>query len=341
MPCGVLDEFAAQDYTVSASTSPLRLMILVALPTARSQETIVGETLEMDSTELQYALPDTLPESSYCDRCNSPLDACHCDGIDWPRFGMYLKAGPSFQMGESVFKNSTKVGYEITFGGRELLLPYNRQVFVDIGGSYLSAFGRGQSQTISGVIDRSGLGSQRLTDFMDETLDEIRRASVHAALGWYYDFSDVPEVSRLVTMRFGGRLSHVNGHFHEQPTATLQSAIDAANSLGIGFTLANDQVISKTDTSPGIFGGIELANTRYAAGGATISFLIDGEFAERLDRPEKLRRWQFGYGNSDVWPERKSLVQSEADLQRDLVLHDLSVVNATALLDNFIPVQVM
>ena len=111
------------------------------------------------------------------------------------------------------------------------------------------------------------------------TLDEISRGSVHAALGWYYDFSEVPEISRLVTMRFGGRLSHIHGHFRQDPTEALQSAIDTANLLGISFTLANDQLISKTDTAPGIFGGIELLNTRRVARGATFSFMIDSEFA--------------------------------------------------------------
>ena len=111
---------------------------LLAPPgTARAQEVSDGELLLSDSAELQYSIPAV----TSCDSCGHPLDACACGGVDWPRFGMYLKAGPSFQMGQSLFKQSTNVGYEIEFGGRELLLPTNRQVFFDFGGSYLSAFG--------------------------------------------------------------------------------------------------------------------------------------------------------------------------------------------------------
>jgi hypothetical protein len=255
-----------------------RLVVLLyfalVLPSiARAQESIVATEPPGPSAELHYDLSD----AGYCD--DHPLDAFGSSGIPWPRFGMYLKAGPSFQLGESLFQESTAVGYEINFGGREPLFPSNRQVFVDIGGSYLSAFGRGRPHTISGVIDRAGLGSQRLNEFMDLTLEEVSRASVHAAVGWHYNFSDVPEISRLVTMRFGGRISHIHGHFREDATDALQTAIDTANLLGISFTLNNDQLISKTDTAPGIFGGIELANTHQIARGATISFLIDTELA--------------------------------------------------------------
>ena len=111
------------------------------------------------------------------------------------------------------------------------------------------------------------------------TLEEISRAGLHAAIGWFYDVSPTPDDSRLITVRAGGRLSHIHGHFREDATDALQTVIDTAVAAGQTFSLANDPAISKTDTAPGIFLGVELDHTRYLTPGATISFLVDGEFA--------------------------------------------------------------
>ena len=236
-------------------------------------ESVMVEPVEGSANDIRF----TLDESTYCDSCEDPYSAW--SGIPWPRFGMYLKAGPSFQMSKGLFEDGTKVGYEIAFGGRELWVPYNRKVFMDLGFSYLSAFGRGRPKTISGVIERSTLGPQRLDDFQDMTLTEVSRASIHTGLGWFHDFSEVPEVSRLLTCRFGSRLSHIHGHFRETPTEDLEAAIEVAELLGEAFTLANDQEFSKTDTAWGIYTGIELSHTYYTSSGATLAFLVDGEFA--------------------------------------------------------------
>jgi hypothetical protein len=254
----------------------LMLTAVAVANEARAQEV----TLDSGPTDIQYSLP-----SVGCDSCGSDTESCDCGGIPWPRFGMYLKAGPSFLLNDALFPRGTDVGYQIAFGGREPLVPINRQVFVDIGGSYLSAFGRGDPLTISGdaVVATPNPNDQNITrelpEFQTLTLNEISRASLHTALGWNYNFSDVPEISRLLTIRFGGRLSFIHGHFREKPTDALQTILDAAEAAGNSVTLANDPVISKTDTAPGIFAGIELANSRPIGRGATASFLIDGEFA--------------------------------------------------------------
>jgi hypothetical protein len=152
-------------------------------------------------------------------------------------------------------------------------------LFLDFGGSYLSAYGRGDPLTIGGFITRGAGTPQRVNEFMDLTLEEISRAGVHAAVGWFYEVSPTPDESRLMTMRVGGRLSHIHGHFREDASDALQALIDTAVAAGQTISLANDPAISKTDTAPGIFLGLELDHTRYLTGGATVSLLVDGEFA--------------------------------------------------------------
>jgi hypothetical protein len=275
------------------ATWGMRLVLaamLTAAPAAVSDElaqddTLAGDTLQGDvfADEMPSVSANdirfSLPERAYCHGCDRPVTDCGCGGLNWPRLGMYVKAGPSGQWSEGLFKDNTSLGYQIAVGGRELLLPTNRKVFFDFGGSYLSAYGRGEPLTIGGSITRGAQAPQRLDEFLDLTLEEISRAGLHAAVGWYYDASSTPDDSRLMTMRFGGRISHVHGHFREDATDGLQTVIDTAIAAGQNFSLANDPAISKTDTAPGIFAGIELDHTRYLTQGATLSFLVDGEFA--------------------------------------------------------------
>lgn len=229
-----------------------------------AQDEVIVEQFDGAADSLQYSLTDG------CDECGDATCGGHAHA--WPRFGMYLKSGPSFQMGKSLFEEKTEVGYEIAFGGREPLLPTDTKVFFDFGGSYLSAFGEGRSQTVSGTFN----GTTFLQDFFEMSLEEISRTSVHSSIGWYHELSHVPEVSRILTFRIGGRLSHIRGHFAEDPSAELQDLIDAATGA---FTLAKSQLISQTDVSPGMFAGFELYSARYISQGATISFVCDAVFA--------------------------------------------------------------
>lgn len=239
------------------------LLAVAMLPATTLAQEASTAHLEVPENEVQYMLDRA------CDDCG--LNECGCGPATWPRFGMYFKGGPSFQMGQSLFEEKTQVGYEIAFGGREPLLPTEPKVFFDFGGSYLSAFGEGRTQTVSGTFN----GVTFLRDFFNMSLEEISRTSIHSGIGWYHELSDNPQISRVFTFRGGGRLAHVRGHFRQDPTEALQDLIDNATGQ---FTLAKSQIISQTDVAPGVFLGFELYSARYISQGATIALVVDSEF---------------------------------------------------------------
>ncbi|MDG2383214.1 MAG: hypothetical protein P8N76_16210 [Pirellulaceae bacterium] len=233
-----------------------------------AQEDVVLEDAGASVDSLEFSVSES------CDGCG---DAdCGCSPHGWPRFGMYLKSGPSFQMGSSLFEEQTEVGYEVAFGGREPLLPTDLKVFFDFGGSYLSAFGEGRTRTVSGTFTPGTAQGTFLQDFYDMSLEEISRTSLHSAIGWYHELSHEPGISRLLTFRLGGRVSHIRGHFREDPTAALQNLIDSTTAQ---FTLAKSPLISQTDVSPGVFAGFELYSARYVARGVSVTFVTDAVLA--------------------------------------------------------------
>ena len=242
--------------------------LLVLAVSVRAQEEGVVEDVDVSAESLEFSLGEG------CDGCGDTGSSCSPYG--WPRFGMYLKSGPSFQMGSSLFEEQTEVGYEIAFGGREPLLPTDLKVFFDFGGSYLSAFGEGRTRTVSGTFTPGTAQGTFLQDFYDMSLEEISRTSIHSSIGWYHELSHEPGVSRLLTFRLGGRLSHIRGHFREDPTAALQNLIDSTTAQ---FTLAKSPLISQTDISPGMFAGFELYSARYVGRGVLVTFVTDAVLA--------------------------------------------------------------
>ena len=73
-----------------------------------------------------------------------------CTACNWPTFGAYVKAGPTFQLGDGYFTEKNKVGYQIAVGVREPFLPNDRKFFIDFGAGYMSAFGRERPFTVEG-----------------------------------------------------------------------------------------------------------------------------------------------------------------------------------------------
>ncbi len=241
------------------------------LTLSATAEDVATAHLDVHEDSIQYALDDS------CGDCG--LNECYCGPATWPRFAMYLKSGPSFQLGQSLFEEGTSVGYEVAFGGREPLLPNDTKVFFDFGGSYLSAFGEGRGQDVSGTFTLQTITGPQptfLEDFYEMSLQEISRTSIHTGIGWYHELSDNPDISRIFTFRMGGRLSHIRGHFAEDPSAALQDLIDSATT---NFTLAKTKTISQTDIAPGVFLGFELYSARYVSRGATLALVVDSEFA--------------------------------------------------------------
>jgi hypothetical protein len=202
-----------------------------------------------------------------------------CTACNWPTFGAYVKAGPTFQLGDGYFTEKNKVGYQIAFGAREPILPNDRKFFIDFGAGYMSAFGRERPFTVEGTIDSDLQGRTSLDDFLELRLREISRVGLHTAIGWYFDKAKCGPCNCRFAARVGGRLSHIRAHFDETATDDLQVEIDARLGTGEVFTLAKDRPFVQTDTAAGIFGGFEMAIDRRLSRSARLSFLIDGEIS--------------------------------------------------------------
>ena len=137
--------------------------------------------------------------------------------------GPYFQIGPTFVLGKGLLAEQQKVGYMITGGVRQ---PVDRglgssHVFVDLGGSYLSAFGQLERMTRGIEFDDDPFPDPNafpalVDDAFRSTLTEVRRGGVHCGLGWYWgspidDRSSDPQVRFATTL--GGRLAHVRGRF--------------------------------------------------------------------------------------------------------------------------------
>jgi hypothetical protein len=182
--------------------------------------------------------------------------------------GPYFKSGVDWVIGDDVLQNQ-KTGYTISGGYRQALAPAlaGDRAFFDVGGSYLSAFGDttrhtdGRQRTVLGTI---------VDDAFLTTMNEIRRGSAHLALGWYWgpaldDRSSDPQV-RIAT-RFGGRLGHMRGVFHD---VRVKDPI-------LGGTMAT--TYGDTDTFGGLFFGAEAILLRRYSPLGHIQLTLDSEYA--------------------------------------------------------------
>jgi hypothetical protein len=197
--------------------------------------------------------------------------------------GLYLKAGPTFVLGKDLLAEQLDTGYSINGGVRQPIgsgLGGNN-FFLDLGGSYLSAFGE-QIRTIPGEefdtdpVQNVSLGI--VDDAFNLKLTEVRRGGVHCGLGYYWGPSidnrcNDPQV-RFATI-LGGRLSHIHGVFE-----TDQIIFPPVDSSGDGDVIVpRPPPNSHTDTSGGLYVNTQVILLRRNAGRGIMQFTIDGEFA--------------------------------------------------------------
>lgn len=216
--------------------------------------------------------PTTLTQDTPCDDCPTNV---------WPRFVYYVKGGPTLPLGDGFFSDGVSVGYQIAGGVRQPILPGHESVFLDFGGSFLSAQGSDRTITVSGdIANRTGVPLAVRQSFMNLTLSEIRRAGAQAAVGWYayQDYRQECDgvIRSVVSARIGGRLSHIHSVYEQRPTALLQQYINA-NNLQNAELVKSDGIAN--DTALGIFGGCEMSFSRPIANAAELSFLVDTELA--------------------------------------------------------------
>lgn len=187
--------------------------------------------------------------------------------------GPYLKAGPTFTLGDDLLETQ-KTGYTISGGYRAPIGPaFGDRTFLDLGGSYLLAAGR-TTRLTSGVVTTTVAGIPIVTvepDLFLSTIREVQRGGVHAGLGWYWgdaidNRSDDPQF-RIAT-RIGGRLAHVRGKFLPD---VAQEVPEDDQTFRINY--------SKTDTSAGLYVGVETLLLARDLSIGSVAFVVDGEFA--------------------------------------------------------------
>lgn len=187
--------------------------------------------------------------------------------------GPYLRYGVDFVIGDGVLEGGQKVAWGINGGYRQPLslgiAPPN--MFFDLGGGYSSAVGMTErivdatETTVQGVtIDRPNSMKARLT--------EVKRASVQAALGWYWgdpvDHREFDPQLRFAT-RFGGRVGSVRGNF-------LDSRIPF-NGVPDSSALVTDYL--NTDTFGGLLVGTEAILLKRSFGTCNVLWTADLEFS--------------------------------------------------------------
>jgi hypothetical protein len=193
--------------------------------------------------------------------------ADECRPISWIS-GPYIKAGPTTALGTGLFEGNRQAGYTISGGYRQPLGPDlgGHKLFMEFGGSYLSAFG----ETSRLTVGRQVLNGVTTNVNFVSTLKELQRSSVHWATGWCWgtwrdDRSNDPQL--CFTTRFGGRLGSARGVFDEAPAFIPD---------------ANAQLFPnhpKTDTFGGLFVGGEAILLRRQSPLGGIELVADAEFA--------------------------------------------------------------
>jgi hypothetical protein len=210
--------------------------------------------------------------------------------------GPYLKAGFAIAMGDDLLE-SQDGGYTISGGYRMPLSPaLDERLFLDLGGSYLSAFGRTRRtfDVIETVRNPAGVvqpdQSDVFSDAFESTLKEIRRAGANLALGWYWGNTldnRTSDPQLRVATRIGGRLSHVHGVFREQSNLPANLDLNPGDMLtddGVGGFVGNTRSIEtlanyKTDTVGGLFLGTEIILLARDTTVGSTAWTLDGEFA--------------------------------------------------------------
>jgi len=182
--------------------------------------------------------------------------------------GPYLKAGTAVLLSGGVFDENQTPGYTISGGYRQPLGPVApNNFFLDLGGSYLSAFGETQRFTSGRQVDFSG--NVTITpNFFFSTLKEVQRSSVHLALGWYWGSpmdSPANDPQYRLATRIGGRAGSVRGKFTDVEDTSLFG--DAT------------PFYEKTDVFAGVLMGAEAILLYQRGAYCDVKLTLDAEFA--------------------------------------------------------------
>lgn len=231
-----------------------------------SDETANDESIAL--TGAQAAVSNQFP-NEYVDEVQAVLDPELSKSLGrWPNFASYIKAGPSFSLGDGFFGDDGRVGFALIGGVREHLFPNSGPWFLDFGGAFVTNGGRDETRTISGVeFQGNNLPPLQTPNAFESTLRELRRASLHTAIGFYYQPIKEVNYDLLFSLRFGGRLGHAKGVF------------DRVRLDSTGPNVVPNKEFADNDTFYGLFVGLESVLARQEFFGGDLNLIIDAEVA--------------------------------------------------------------
>ena len=222
--------------------------------------------------------------SGYSDGCNAGGGRA-TQPASWIG-GPYFKSGLSFVMGKGLLVDSLKTGYSISGGARQ---PFafelgGDQTFLDLGGSYMSAFGRTERDTdrIDVFVDDPTMAgtpvppSVVVPDGLETTLTQVQRAGAHMGIGrmWGSPIDQRSEDPQLAFATIvGGRVSHIHGRFNEQVIGSLTPP--PAGATGTTFRRG----YSQTDTAGGLYANAQAILLRRNSELGCMQMTLDAEFA--------------------------------------------------------------
>jgi hypothetical protein len=207
--------------------------------------------------------------------------------------GPYLRGGVNFVLNDEIFDVEQGTGYSVIGGYRQPLGPEigGDRFFFDLGGSYQHSYGEATPLLIQGLrttvvtqlaplTPRTDTISAFVPNSFEVTLQEMRRASAHAAIGWFWgpgaDDRRLDTQLRFAT-RIGGRVGHARAGVDE---TRLQFAnADDEDPPVISRETLDPVFYRQTDTYGGLFVGTEaiLLQRQYSFG--HFQWSVDGEYA--------------------------------------------------------------
>jgi hypothetical protein len=200
--------------------------------------------------------------------------------------GPNLKSGVAFVLGDDILEGQD-IGWTVSGGFRQPLGPaFGDRSFVELGGSYLSAYGETTRPIVGTVTTRNAAGTivdveDDVAGLFNSTLKEVKRGTVNLALGWYWgdpidNRTNDPQL-RFAT-RIGGRLGHMRGRFSEEVDQANVPPVDPVFPVPPNTRTFTYNYYGKADTIGGLFVGTEaILLARDLRIGST-AITLDGEF---------------------------------------------------------------
>ncbi|MBA3481892.1 MAG: hypothetical protein H0T51_08765 [Pirellulales bacterium] len=224
---------------------------------------------------------------------SAPNDLMPTRPVNWIA-GPYLRSGVNFVLGEDIFDAAQKTGWGISGGYRQPLGPElgGDRFFFDLGGSYQSTSGRAtpvlfdglQTTTITNTSTNPptvvSTSFATRNDAFATTLEDVRRGSAHAALGWFWGpgLDDRSADTQLrFASRIGGRVGHARGGYEDE--RLIFAPPDVVNGNFTTHVEIDEVYYKKTDTYGGLFVGTEAILLQRQTEFGHFQWTVDGEFA--------------------------------------------------------------